>query len=140
MWVCETAQNSTFAFESLLAAFPQQGDIQHFYGDAPLKPAVVSLGEPNRAHPAMANLRDQGIDAEDLPCQALPSRKLRGFLLEKALFNKRAVLAEQHFQLRGNGRILTLERGEPGGALVIRQLERPVEVRTEGLPLLRAEP
>ena len=139
VWMCETAQNSTFAFESLGAASPHQGDIQHFYRDAPLKPTVVSLGEPNGAHSAMANLRDQGIDAKNLPSQALPSRKLRRFLLKKSFFIERTVLIEQPLQLRGNSRILIAQRSEPGGALVVRQLQRPVEVRTEGLPLLRAK-
>src|SRR6516225_641040 len=136
--MCQAAQNSALTFETLLAAFPHQRDIENLHRYAPLKSSVASFGQPDGAHSSMADLRNQGVDAENLTCQTRAPRQFQSARLEKALLRQCAVLAKQYFQLIGQSRVLALEGGQPSRALIVRHLERFVEVRTKSLPLIGA--
>src|SRR6516162_7472413 len=109
--MCQAAQNSALTFETLLAAFPHQRDIENLHRYAPFKSPVASLGQPDGAHSPMADLRNQGVDAENLTCQSTVARQFRSARLEKTLLRQYAVLPKQYFQLIGQSGVLTLEGG-----------------------------
>src|SRR5215475_9762913 len=135
----QAAQNAAFALEPFFAGLSYQRDIKNLHRDAPLKPPIVALRQPYRAHSPMADLRNQGVDAKCLTCEPRASWQFQCAYFEKTFIGQSAVLTEQYFQLICEGWILTFERCEPGGALIVGHFQRLVEVGAKSLPFVRGE-
>ena len=65
----EPGEDGAFAPEPLFAAAADQRDVQQLDRGAALEAAVAAFGEPDAAHPALADGREQPVGAEDLARQ-----------------------------------------------------------------------
>src|SRR5215831_4642070 len=103
--MCQAAQNSALTFETLLAAFSHQRDIENLHRYPSLKSSVASLGQPDGAHSSTADLQNQGVDAENFPPQTGAPRKSQSARRERAPLRQYAVLTKQYSQFRGQRRV-----------------------------------
>ena len=65
----DLGEKVAFAPEPLLAGAPHQRDVQQLDRRASLEAAVAALRQPDAAHPALADGRDQPVGADDLSLQ-----------------------------------------------------------------------
>src|SRR5258705_12905294 len=105
--MCQTAQNAAFALEPLFAALPHQRNIENLHRYAPLKPSVASFRQPDRAHSAMADLRNQSVNTKGLTNQASPSWQLQTIPFEETFLRQRAMLTKEYFQFTRQSRDFT---------------------------------
>ena len=66
------AKDAAFAFESFFSRAPGERNVHELHRSLPLEPAVAATREPDAAHSALANLRNQGVGTKCL------ARKSRG--------------------------------------------------------------
>jgi hypothetical protein len=91
----QTAKKHAFPFEALLAGPADERDVEKLDRYLSLKPPIVSLRQPDAAHTALTDLRDQPVSTEDLAGQTGFTRHSGGALLEKALGAQGVVAREQ---------------------------------------------
>ena len=140
--VGEPGENVAFAPESLFAGAAHQRDVQQLDRRASFEAAVASLRQPHAAHPALTDTRRQPVGAEGLAGQrhGQPGvRRERHGAFQKTRLVQGLVLLEQQPQIGGEGRVSRADGRQPGRSFLGGDLERLVQVRTDGAPAIRAE-
>ena len=133
----QKGENAALAFESFLAALPHQRDVEELHRHLPLKSSVVSFRQPDAAHAALADLRDQCVDAKSLTRQARPVRQSRRSPFSRKPSSDSARCSwRELFQLLRQVWILRPQRGQPDRPFFVCHGERFVQVWTQGLPLI----
>ncbi len=106
MLVGKAPNNSAFAFEALLAAFPHPRKVEEFHRHPPLEATIASFGQPHASHATLADLRDQRVWSQCLACEPRSVRQLEAAILQKAFLRQQAMFVEECHQLRSQRRIL----------------------------------
>ena len=104
----QPGEDVAFAPEPLFARAAHQRDVQQLDRGASFEAAVAALGQPDAAHPALADPRDQPVGAEGLPRQRERQRRVRRQrhgAFQKARLVHGLVLGEQRPQIGGERRV-----------------------------------
>ena len=135
----EPRQDRAFAPEPFLGRAPEQRSIQQLDRSMAREPAVAALGEPDTAHPAVADRRHQRIRAEGQPGQRGFGRVDHGRRGQKPLRRQQVVLGQERPDVCGCQRILGDEHLEVLVTLCRRQVKQSIEMRAGTLPAVGAD-
>jgi len=91
--VSKPSQNIAFAFESFFGGASRECDTDKLDRSLPLEPAVTAFGQPDAAHSALSNLRNQRVGANRLAREP-HGRGQRRFFQES--FLRQALLLVQY--------------------------------------------
>src|SRR5512142_2996244 len=130
--MCQSAQNTSFPFEPLLASTAVHPEADEFDCGTTLESTIAAFGQPDIAHPALADGRKQRVGARGLSGSSGLSRQRDSFMFEKTFLRKRIVFLEKHLQLVSEFWLLLPQRSEPGGALVLVHGKSLVKIRAYG--------
>ena len=131
----QASEDVPFAPESLFAGAAHDGNVQQLDCGASFEAPVAALRQPDGAHPALADERQQPVRAKDESRQRW--RGEHPYLdnaVEKPRGFNRFVFAKKHLQMGGNVGIPRAERCQPRRPLLPVQLQRLVQVRTHPSP------
>ncbi len=138
--VRQSGEQRPLAPEALVAAFPEQRQVQQLHGDGAFEPSVAPPGAPDRAHAAHPQRRFERVRAHRIAGERRRRRivqRQRG--LEKSGSRQPVVLGQQ---ARKNGRqlgLLARDVGEQRLAPRRIELQRLVEQRAQRLPAVLIE-
>jgi len=138
MFGCSGSEDVAFARQARRQA-GRPADVRQLQGDPATRLAVDPLGEPDRAHPALAELGEQAVGADRrarrcaLACRCRAERELRQ-RPEEVVGLDSGGIAEELAQL-GLDRIGLAQRLEPGVALGGSEREGFVETATDRRPV-----
>ena len=107
--VGQPREQAAFAPEPLLAARragAHQREVQQLDRGAALEAAVRALGQPDRAHAAVPDRRDQPIGADGVAGERHLLGRRDGALFEKALFEHGPALVEELLEVGRHVRLL----------------------------------
>jgi hypothetical protein len=137
--VRQTSENPAFALEPFLAVAGQR-QVEQLDGRAPVEAPVAPVGQPDRAHAALADRRPQGVRTDRLVgCRCL-NRERDHASLEESFVGQRTLRVEQSLEIVGDLRAVLAKRCQPGSPFpIVGELQSPVEIRTEGLPPIGIE-
>jgi hypothetical protein len=65
----EAGQDAALALEALLAGVPDETGVEKLHRGPPLETPVAPAGEPDAAHPALPDDRDERAGTHGLPAQ-----------------------------------------------------------------------
>ena len=130
--VGQPGEDGALAAEAGLPFPSEERRVQQLDRGAALEAAVAALGEPDAAHPALVDRRDQRVAAEGDPGQRHVDR--RHAAVEEALVVQLAVLEEQGLDVGGGVGVRRPQLAQPGVQLVVRQVEGLVEEPAGALP------
>ncbi len=112
----QPGEQAALALESLLAARragAHQREIQQLDRGTPLEAAVGALGEPDRAHAALTDRRNQSIGADDVAGEGHLLERRDAAVFEETLFEHGPAIVEELLEVGGHGRfVLTREAPE----------------------------
>jgi hypothetical protein len=134
----EARQDAALAAKALLADATDEADVQQLHGRLRVEAPVAPPGEPDAAHPALADGGDQRVSAERQPGEG--SRREFGRDLEEPPDGGIGAGGEQLAQVARDLRRLRVERLEQRLAVGAGQLQRTVEVRPDRDPARAAQP
>ena len=126
--VRQLGEDVAFAPESLLAGAAHQRNVQQLDRRTSFEAAVAALGQPDAAHPALTDTRDQPVGAERLSRQRRGQRGLRPQrhgAFQKTRLVQGLVLREQHAQIGGEDGVLHPDGRQPGRAFVVWRCRAP---------------
>ena len=130
--VRQLGEDRAFAAEPGLPFPPEQRRVQQLDRGAALEAAVAALGEPDAAHPALVDRRDERVAAEGDPGQRHVDR--RHAAVEEALVVQLTVLEEQRLDVGGGVGVRGPQLAQPGIQLVVRQVEGLVQEPAGAIP------
>ncbi len=136
--VREACQKASLPLETRFAGAPDEAHVQELHCGLTLEAAVAAPGQPDAAHAALADGRDQRVGTDPLARERRRRGTVQGLVFEKALPAESAAFLEKSLHLGGQVRILCAQRLQPGAALVIRNLQRAIQVGTHDLPAIPA--
>src|SRR5262249_5193387 len=103
-------------------------------GHAALISAVAAFGQPDTAHPAVADRLEQAVGAELHAAERGPRGENLGGVLKKTRRAHHVEFGEPAGNLGGVAGVLRAKRRQPGRALVARELQRALQVSADGFP------
>ena len=130
--VGQPGEDRSLAAEPGLPFPPEERRVQQLDRGAALVAAVAALGEPDAAHPALVDRRDERVAAEGDPGQRHVDR--RHAAVEEALVVQLAVFEEQGLDVGGGIGVRGPQLAQPGIQLVVRQVEGLVQEPAGAIP------
>src|SRR5262245_21599301 len=132
--MCQTGEDVALSSETVFGGLTNERGVQQLHRGAALKSAVAALGQPHTAHAAVPNRLEQAVGAELRAGERGPRGQNLGRVLQKTRRAHHVELGEPVRDFLGAAGVLGAKRRQPHRALVVRELQRSLEVRADGFP------